>query len=283
VPTHGRNGTAATQAHKKENVMARLTSGQKIHAAVQLLIALPDPGIHAALAPHGLTEAVLDDGWGRLRMVTHLPRPVGLSTNPDIVKRVDALENRWFPMARYSLQFRYPDMARKLFDGLSQVSGAAALVSADLFVSRIEQMAAGVEPFGEQGPEARAALRERGLTDEVLGEIRSLLAEVRTFPAGTVRMPDSEGRKAALDALWAWYREWAGVARIAVKNRTHLRMLGLRRSRRGGGAVHVGLEPARITVGMPAQPAGPAPGLNAAATGPGSSMARSLARGRVAA
>jgi hypothetical protein len=56
---------------------------------------LRDPGIRAALAPHGLTEAVLEDGWGRLRTVTHLPRPVELPESPDIVKQLD-----WLPPRR---------------------------------------------------------------------------------------------------------------------------------------------------------------------------------------
>jgi hypothetical protein len=241
--------------------MSRITYGQKVHTALSLLMGLRDPGISAALPPHGLTEAVLQDGWDRLRTVTHLPRPVELSASPDIVKQLDGLENRWFPMARYTLQFRYPELGRSLFDGLSQASGAAVLISADLFVSRVEQLAAGEEPFGEQGPEAREALRERGLTDEVLGQMRSLVAKAQTFKAPAVRMPDPTERQAAVDHLWAWYREWAGVARIALKNRTHLRMLGLRKPRRAASAVDAEFEVVALpdAAETPALPEGAAP------------------------
>jgi hypothetical protein len=55
-----------------------------------------------------------------------------------------------------------------------------------------------------------------------------------------------------VDHLWAWYREWAGLARVALTNRSHLRILGLTPKRRGATEE---VDEFADTVEMPAVPA----------------------------
>jgi hypothetical protein len=42
---------------------------------------------------------------------------------------------------------------------------------------------------------------------------------------------DPEEEAAAIGALWSWYLEWSGIARVAIKDRRVLRMLGFLRTR----------------------------------------------------
>jgi hypothetical protein len=232
--------------------MSKSSYGQKARKALQLLMGFRDPNISDALEPFGMTEAVLQDGWNRLQKVTHLPRSTAPLLDPGLVLQIDTLENRWFPATRHVLQNRYAAIGSLLFDGVSQTSGREVVLSADLFTTRMEQMAAGEPPFDVDGPAAREALRERGLTGEVLAEMRGLVDRVQTFKRRAVRVPEPHERQAAVDHLWAWYREWAGLARVALTNRSHLRILGLAPKRRG--AIEE-VDEFADTVEMPAVPA----------------------------
>jgi hypothetical protein len=232
--------------------MSKSSYGQKARKALQLLMGFRDPNISDALEPFGMTEAVLQDGWNRLQKVTHLPRSTAPLLDPGLVLQIDTLENRWFPATRHVLQNRYAAIGSLLFDGVSQTSGREVVLSADLFTTRMEQMAAGEPPFDVDGPAAREALRERGLTGEVLAEMRGLVDRVQTFKRRAVRVPEPHERQAAVDHLWAWYREWAGLARVALTNRSHLRILGLAPKRRGATEE---VDEFADTVEMPAVPA----------------------------
>jgi hypothetical protein len=213
--------------------MARSTFITLARSALQLIMGLSDPKIARPLAPHGLTEGTLEDGWARLRAVTRARRaPATSSERSRLVKEIDTMENHWFPIVRYVLHARFPGSARALFDGLRQSSGRDVILSADLFVVRLEEMAAGAEPFGAEGPAARQALADRGLTDDVLDTLRALLARVASLGDVEESAPDAATRARAVASLEAWYREWAGIARVVVTNRAHLRMLGLRNGRR---------------------------------------------------
>jgi hypothetical protein len=189
--------------------MARTTYGQRAYTALQLLMGLRDPGIRDELAPFGMSEEVLEDGWRRLQRLTHLPR-MTQSLDANIVHRLDVLENRWFPMGRYTLQYVFPEITEKLFEGLRMTSGLEVVISADLFVNRVDKMAAGEAPFHEGGPEAREALRKRGFTDEVLEEMRSLVAKVHEFKEEIHRVPEPQTRQAGSRASPCIRREALG-------------------------------------------------------------------------
>jgi hypothetical protein len=80
-------------------------------------------------------------------------------------------------------------------------------------------------------------MADRGLTDEVLDTLRALLDRVASLGDVEEAGPDAATRARAVASLEAWYREWAGIARVVVTNRAHLRILGLRNGRRAATPV----------------------------------------------
>lgn len=89
--------------------------------------------------------------------------------------------------------------------------------------------------LGEEGRAARALLAKRGLTDAVVARARELLEQLRTpeeAPAVDVEALDREVRAKAEHAMWQWYLEWSGIARIAIRDRRALRALGFKPAER---------------------------------------------------
>ena len=80
------------------------------------------------------------------------------------------------------------------------------------------------------GKDARKLLARRGLTPKVIDEAKALLEQVTTLEEVPAELPDLEEERTRLteaeDAMWAWYLEWAEIARAAIKDRALLRRLG---------------------------------------------------------
>jgi hypothetical protein len=210
--------------------MANLTITQKAARCLRLILGMRHPEVAEALAPFGFSAETLEEGW-RLMSALTAPRaavPADPPRSPALVPQVDRFENTWFPIARGVLQHRYPQAAERLFAGISQTRGHDACLSVMTFLDRLDQMETGERPFGDIGPAAREALRERGLTEERLVEVRALLDQIATLepPRTSQRLVALEEEDRAVEALWGWYLEWSVVARRAVKNRTLLRSLG---------------------------------------------------------
>ena len=102
-----------------------------------------------------------------------------------MIEELDAFENKWFPIARVSLERHHPEMAAELFLNLSQTEGVEVAVSVRTFLERLAQMQQGVAPFDAGGSEAWKLLQQRGLTE---GQAMSLSVNgfvndlVRQFP-----------------------------------------------------------------------------------------------------
>lgn len=202
--------------------------GQKAYRALRLLIGLRNPRVTALMVAHGFTQADLQDGLQRLGALT------GMRLNLHETKRdralvigLDEFENTWFPVARATLAARYPEIGQVLFLNLSQYTGVEVVVSVSIFLERLEQMAKGEGDFGEKGPEARALLAQRGLTDGKVQEAQAQLDAIGTLSETPVHEgPSVEEQRAAEDHLWAWYLEWSAIARVAIKDGRLLRSLG---------------------------------------------------------
>jgi hypothetical protein len=93
----------------------------------------------------------------------------------------------------------------------------------DLLLRRIEALAMG----SADEKAALALLATRGLTAEELRFARGLVTRATSTrapePAPTVSPEEMSARERG---LWEWYLEWSEIARVAVKNRRHLRELG---------------------------------------------------------
>jgi hypothetical protein len=251
--------------------MSKLTIGQKAQRVLVFVMGLRHAGVVAALSAHGFTEETLKRGLQLLSDVARMRlRASGSGEKPSVVEALDAFENRWFAIARYALQHKYPQLAEQLFMNITATEGAEVAISVGTFVARIREMEGG--GFGTDSVAARALLVERGLTEERLAEAEALLAELGTLVAVAAGAVTPEEQQAAEQAMWAWYLEWSGIARVSIHDKRLLRALGFRRSSRGEDAV----EPEDAATTLPGVPVPQLPaqaGGGSSPTGSGQSAA----------
>jgi hypothetical protein len=188
-----------------------------------------NPRIASAMTAYGFKDADLQEGWtllnavGRVKLDAH-----ATATDSNTIGKLDAWENRWFPIATATLERRFPAVHAQVFKNLSQTEGPAVAVSVRTFIERFDQMAAGAGSYGAEGTQAKAVLESRGLTQAVLNEARGLLevvGKIATVDAATAARDPRALEKAETD-LWAWYLEWSQIARVAVTQRVLLRQMG---------------------------------------------------------
>lgn len=210
--------------------MAKLTIGQKSDRVLTFLRGLTQQRVAATLSGHGFAQGDWDEGWDLLRRASgawlvRAPRP---APNPDALARLDAWENRWFPIAKATLLRRNPALHDQIFHNLSQTTGAEVAVSVSTFVTRVRDLAN--QP---DGSEALTLLALRGITEHVLAEADQLLQTFGTLGNDGIdaEPPESvEARHQAEEALWSWYLEWSSIARTAIRDRRQLRALGFLRT-----------------------------------------------------
>lgn len=206
--------------------MAKLTIGQKAVRVLGFLMGLRNRRVARVLAAHGLTEADVADGWARLAALTKGRLGASTSTadaDPAIVAKLDAFENKWFPILSASLLARFPKAHEKIFRNLAQTEGVEVIVSVGTLIERIDAL-------GKTGEDAhvRALIEKRGLSKNLLDEAKRLLKEAGTMDTSP-EDPSyvSPEQDALLDEnLWAWYREWSTIARAVITDRRSLRALG---------------------------------------------------------
>lgn len=216
--------------------MARLTIGQKAERVLKLLMGLRSPRVAAALATHGFTEDDLKEGWQKLAALTRQRLNVKVAVDdPRMIEELDAFENKWFPIARVSLERHYPELAAELFLNLPQTEGVEVAVSVRTFLERLEQLHEGAGPFGPTGPEAHGLLQRRGLTTERIAQAQQMLERLGTFHEEPQPDPTPEEQTVAEQDLWSWYLEWGGIARVALSDRRLLKSLGFLQTRRSRG------------------------------------------------
>ncbi|UQA62865.1 hypothetical protein [Polyangium aurulentum] len=223
--------------------MAKLTIGQKAERVLKLLIALRNARIAAALAQHGFTDADLEEGWALLRNVTRTRLDIEPDSSPvdgDALAALDDWENKWFVISGATLQRRHPEIHAWIFRNLSQTEGMAVIVSVGTFIERWEQIDKPEKDggFGQAGQDAKKILGQRGLTNEVIGEAKTLLEKLGKvggpLPDLDKIAEEDAGFLKAEKALWSWYLEWSAIARRAVTQRSLLRQLGFLRTSASG-------------------------------------------------
>lgn len=165
----------------------------------------------------------------------------GVSTGPGIQLRdfVGLHPNRLQKPDRYPqgshcrMEARFPEVAAVLFRNLTQQTGPAVVVSVNTFLKRLAQMEKGEGGFDHVGVAARAVLVERGLTREKVEQAQQFVDQMATLAVeAPPQGPSIAEQQAAEDRLWAWYLEWSGIARVAIKDGRHLRSLGFVNSRK---------------------------------------------------
>ena len=151
---------------------------------------------------YGFTEEDLREGLALIAAVVQMRLSTPpVAEDPNVIAELDAFENRWFQIARHTLARRYPQVAEALFLNLGQETGAGAAITVAMFLNRLAEMEAGTGAYGKGGPEARALLVQRGITQARVDEGRALLARlgvIPTAPAQPVTAEDQAGPSAEL-------------------------------------------------------------------------------------
>jgi hypothetical protein len=196
---------------------------EKIDRVIRFVSGLRNPSIAERLSHHGFSQRDLDEGWDLIKKAVgdRVDTPDVEKPSPDTLEQLDAWENKWFPVARATLERRYPDSAKDVFLNLAQSEGIAVTLSVATFLRRLDELKT-------SNAEARAVLGRRGLTASELENAKKMLDELGRI--GEQPAIDLEARERqfaeAEDALWAWYLEWSAIARVSIENRRLLRQLG---------------------------------------------------------
>jgi hypothetical protein len=208
----------------------------KASRTVRLLFGMRNPVIAKALERYGFTEDVIHEGWRVLREASpNGPTPMGrpANVNDATITMLEDWQSEWFPVINLALERHHPAVADQLFAGLQRGAGPMAALSVSTLITRLDQMSAGQGGYEAAGVAARRTLEARGVTTGVIDEAKALLAEVEHIAEHpTVATKPGAEAEAAEEALFAWYREWSGIARVAIRSRGILRQLGLVGSRR---------------------------------------------------
>jgi hypothetical protein len=177
----------------------------------------------------GMRDADAQQGWSLLKAMgaarlDDTPPPPKRTTTRD----VHDWQTRWFPIVEATLRARFPDEATPFFNNLSPMSGPEVMLSAQLFIDRLDELADAASNFGPDGLRARAVLAERGFTPAVLDRGKALLDEVRHPEIGPSPVVDFDAIARDEAALWRWYTEWSAIARASIKEHALLRRMGFR-------------------------------------------------------
>lgn len=193
------------------------------------------PKIALKLRQFGYTKAVWQEGWELMKEVIESEHRAGEpEPDEDVIDQIDSLENIWYQIIETTLTRHHPAVALKIFDGLQQTDGVALIASVGTLVERIDAL----RTSKDKDDKAAAALLEtRGVNEALLAELRGLLARANSFVTDEEleeEVASEEQREAArarheaaLNALRGYLREWTLIARAAVKNKNHLRQLGI--------------------------------------------------------
>lgn len=190
--------------------------------------------IRAAMASRGYTEADHAEGWALLHAASGFSSartadPTFDAGVRDAIAAIDASDEDLFRLVRASLQRRYPDQLAVLLDGVVAETGPAAVVAVKTFLVRLDALSASM--FADDKA-AVALLTSRGVTAEERARLHTLVQQAET--AAAVPVVDTAANEAlegahseALARLRVWYEEWSEIARVAVKRRDLLILLGL--------------------------------------------------------
>lgn len=202
------------------------TARKRAHQVLDFLLGLRHPEVLLALTPHGFTDADRAEGHALLAALTAVSAYDPSYKKPDTIGRLDAWENRWLPIARATLRHRYPEVYTEVFGRTTQTSGIELVITVDFILRKLDALG---EATDATSREALALLTARGLTTEVLGEARALLAEATNVTKRAYEPIDEDAVSATEEALARYYAEWSAIARVAVTDRRHLAWLGLTR------------------------------------------------------
>lgn len=204
--------------------MARVTLHQRVHRTADLLLGMRLRGVEERLREHGFSDATIRLGWRLIEKAACAQTEFGVERGAAL-RQLQQFKIVWFPVIRRVL-------ARRDASLLAPLLGPRRVRSETRSAQQVQKLLAALQNSNLVGPEARARLRARGLTDGVLHEAQRLArAAGNEGPAAS-----SAADLPASQELWSFYAHWARIARETITNETHLKALGLgTRTRRTTG------------------------------------------------
>ncbi|MBN8611542.1 MAG: hypothetical protein J0L92_13200 [Deltaproteobacteria bacterium] len=191
------------------------------------------PNVRTAMVQCGFTDAEHDRGYNLLAIVTR-GIPV-LTVDLEVASATTALDN-WDEdgIAMISAAFtRFPDAHESVLTGLAPIVGPRAVENVATILERLDEL-----EKTEDGREALARLATAGMDEKNRKELAALVKTARAkdkMKVDEAALKAEEKFEEALLDLRDWYVEWAEIARIVVKRRDYLIVLGLAERRGGGG------------------------------------------------
>jgi len=219
--------------------------------ALKLLIGIgTSVQVRGAIEQRGFGEEDRREGWRLLEAAGDYRPPAGVGAGApevdaavrDAVVALDGWDEDGFRVIRATLERRYPEQAKMVFDGLAASTGASAVLGVSKLLQRLDALEKGKS---KEDKAAMALLAKRGVTAAERKRLRDLVATAQSAaPAAEAAPPDGDEARteteerhvAALVALRAWYEEWSAIARSAIKRRDRLIVLGLARRKRAAAA-----------------------------------------------
>lgn len=182
------------------------------------------------MASRGYTEKDHNEGWRLLHAVSGFVVDDGEPADPtDAVVReaivaLDAWDEDGSRLTRAALGRLHPNASAFVLIGLAPTTGVAAILSVKNLLDRFDALAK--EPGGKAALET---LAQRGITTAERARLRALVkvAESATPVRPETASDDAAAHLECLRALRVWYEDWSDTARVAVKRRDHLILLGL--------------------------------------------------------
>ena len=184
----------------------------------------------AALQSKGFSQAEHHYAWSRLHLLGTLPSaPASLDAAVrSAIVELDSWDGPNFAAIDSTLLRSYPDQAEFLFHELSAAQGAAAVLSVDTLLTRLDALESGDGRDPATRDADRAALdllAARGYPKAERQRLQALVDVAKTVrPAPTT---DHAGREAVQLDLYRWFSEWSAHARNAGLGRSTLITLGL--------------------------------------------------------
>jgi hypothetical protein len=193
--------------------------------------------IRYALIGAGYSDVEQAEGWKLLLAATGYAQP---KTSPDAdatarqaITELDNWDESGFRRIHAALERHHPEQDAFVFAGLEPSHGPAAVLGVLKLLDRLDQLTQG----NEAERAAIATITKRGITPVIRKHLRTLVAVAQSV--GPVDAPlalnaTSEAQQRALEALFAWYKDWSETARAVIRRRDHLILLGLakRKSRK---------------------------------------------------
>jgi len=209
------------------------------HRALAFLRAVgTSRAIRAAMFGRGYTAEDHREGWKYLHTCAgFIEEADELTEEPSIreaIEELDAWDEPAFRIVRATLERRFPEQAAFVMNGLKPATGAAAVLSVERLLDRLDALERSPERKASRTEDeaALATLRQRGIDDakrkrmrELVSTAKSVVPLVQVDPQAVAQ--EDAARREALNNLYAWYREWTEVARATIKRRDYLIRLGL--------------------------------------------------------